>query len=301
MSVKGDTVDAFISKKLAPMGQILYRQFYGFEAEAYVAIKRENVVSCVVILVQKLDKDNFKILSKSEASATTFNANEKLLKMLTPPMNVKSLNWRKRCAEVIAERKAARDKSKMLKSKTTQGSTLPKTRKTQSKCAPPVDSDYERVCKLFKVAWADVRDTLPQFDERRVSRELQFLNTVSVLGRCSTFKDHCTILFSKKYLKLDDQEILNVLAHELIHAIRGCHGHQGLWKQLADEFTRKTRYTIKRLAPKGVDRVLDGPRLACECGCSFSVSARSNHYKTPEKYRCKAHRMPLFREDSKKA
>lgn len=57
-------------------------------------------------------------------------------------------------------------------------------------------------------------------------------NTKTALGRCSHMRKE--VEFSKHYLHIDDDEILDTILHEIAHAlIDPKHGHDYMWKMMA--------------------------------------------------------------------
>ena len=308
MSKKSEYIEANLINKLNTIGEVIYRQYYGFEAETYIAFRENNssIVKALVALCVK-DGDSFKLTVNDEAEATTFNANAKLLSMLTPRNISAVVTWRERCLVAITDRR--------LKSKTTKTpSVKPSTKLTPTSSRPtssrPTSSRptsrgaaEARICELFKVAWADVRKTLPTFiiNEPNISKTLGFNNRQNTLGLCRRYTSgRREVYFSRKYLALGDQNVLDILAHELIHTIQGCVGHNAVWQRYAREMTARTAYTITTRAPRDVVysvRVNDPNygKVVCPCGCEMLVSKRSVAWRKTETRVCAKHRKHLAR------
>lgn len=66
---------------------------------------------------------------------------------------------------------------------------------------------------------------------------------------------------------VSDQAVKNTIMHELLHTVKGCHGHKGKWKELAAKVNRMLpQYTIKRAT-------------SCEeMGLEYVPSVRTNRY-----------------------
>ena len=109
--------------------------------------------------------------------------------------------------------------------------------------------------------------------------------------------------FSKYYLGLEDQEAKNILAHELIHTVRGCYNHGANFKQRAEKLNRagynvRTHIT-ERQHEQAKERLKQGlVIILCGRGCEFYASPKSRMAREPEKYRCRKHKLSLFRMDS---
>jgi len=93
------------------------------------------------------------------------------------------------------------------------------------------------------------------------------------------------------------QAVKNTILHELLHTVKGCHGHKGQWKVFASRVNRMLpQYTIKRVtscAEKGLEHT-PKPRtnryaVKCtHCGKEFCREKESKIIRHPEKYRCGA-------------
>ena len=110
-----------------------------------------------------------------------------------------------------------------------------------------------------------------------------------------------TILFSDFYLALDDDEIGNVLMHELIHTLPDCWDH-GVsfrkWMALVNdhgyavEIANRGDRAAKLRAVCEAALLADGPRwvtVGCDHGCRINVSCRSRVARHPEYFECNAH------------
>ncbi len=68
-------------------------------------------------------------------------------------------------------------------------------------------------------------------------------------GQCKTVKTGVfDIEISARLLddNVDDLAAKNTIIHELLHTVKGCHGHTGKWKILAEYVNKKfTQYNIK--------------------------------------------------------
>lgn len=95
--------------------------------------------------------------------------------------------------------------------------------------------------------------------------------------------------------EVDVQATKNTIMHELIHTVNGCHGHTGLWAEIAAKVNRRLpQYTIKRTtssAEKGIEEAARERtnRYAIQCICCGHEYTREKMTKViqhPENYRC---------------
>ena len=72
-------------------------------------------------------------------------------------------------------------------------------------------------------------------------------------GQCRELTPGCfEISIAARLLQDDvsDQAAKDTILHELLHTVRGCHGHTGRWAELAAQVNRLLpQYTIKRTKP----------------------------------------------------
>jgi len=94
---------------------------------------------------------------------------------------------------------------------------------------------------------------------------------------------------------VSDQAAKNTILHELLHTVKGCHGHKGQWKELAAKVNRRLpQYTIKRTTSyeeKGLEykpkaRTNRYAVKCIQCGNEFYREKESKLIQHPEKYRC---------------
>lgn len=106
-----------------------------------------------------------------------------------------------------------------------------------------------------------------------------------------------TISISSRLLadEVDDQATKNTIMHELIHTVNGCHGHTGLWAEIAAKVNRRLpQYTIKRTtssAEKGIDeapciRTAQYAIRCINCGHEYTREKMTKVIQHPESYRC---------------
>lgn len=97
---------------------------------------------------------------------------------------------------------------------------------------------------------------------------------------------------------------MNVIIHEILHAVKGCSGHTGLWKRLANRITNRTKYAITRCdsaASFGLEeeqqKLMRQYAVKCTCcGKTYYKSKMTKVIKHPEWYRCGICRGSLERE-----
>lgn len=119
-------------------------------------------------------------------------------------------------------------------------------------------------------------------------------------GRCSRngYTDVCTIEISSRILSDDvpDNATMGTIIHEILHACKGCHGHQGQWKRYANAVNSKyPQFNIQRTSGAetfGLAKEQDAFRkkyaIRCEgCGNTHYSSKMSKTIQHPERYRCR--------------
>ena len=117
-------------------------------------------------------------------------------------------------------------------------------------------------------------------------------------GQCRELTPGCfEISIAARLLQDDvsDQATKDTILHELLHTVRGCHGHTGRWAELAAQVNRLLpQYTIKRTATAEEKGIEAAPRvresrymLRCvHCGREFRRERQSRIIQYPERYRC---------------
>ena len=115
-----------------------------------------------------------------------------------------------------------------------------------------------------------------------------------------------TVCFSDFYLALTDDEVLNVLMHEVIHTLPDCwdHGDEFIhWMDVVND--QPVNGHVYRVVTSNVGDDARRLRAACEAaltadhphmvtvecphGCSITVSCRSRVARHPELFECKEH------------
>lgn len=106
-----------------------------------------------------------------------------------------------------------------------------------------------------------------------------------------------TISIAQRLLQdsVSDQAVKDTIVHELLHTVKGCHGHTGLWAQLAAKVNLLLpQYHIKRTASsaeKGIESIeqvsVKKYAVRCvHCGTEYARVKESKLIQHPEKYRC---------------
>lgn len=106
-----------------------------------------------------------------------------------------------------------------------------------------------------------------------------------------------TIEISSRILadSVPDDATMGTIIHEILHACKGCKGHQGQWKRYANAVNRKyPQYNITRTS-SAEDFGLEDTRkteykyaVRCvDCGHVFHRSKRTAVVLHPENYRCR--------------
>ena len=104
--------------------------------------------------------------------------------------------------------------------------------------------------------------------------------------------------------EVEDQAAKDTILHELLHTVKGCRGHKGLWKELANKVNRMLpQYNIKRITSaeeKGIKIIrcvrTNHYTVRCvECGKEYHREKKSKLIQHPEKYRCGICSSPLER------
>jgi predicted SprT family Zn-dependent metalloprotease len=93
----------------------------------------------------------------------------------------------------------------------------------------------------------------------------------------------------------------NTIIHELLHTVKGCHGHKGEWKNLAAKVNRLLpQYNIKRTTnskEKGISVEYRYAVKCVDCGTEYCRHRMSALIEHPENYRCGRCHGELKRKD----
>lgn len=126
-------------------------------------------------------------------------------------------------------------------------------------------------------------------------------------GQCKTVLPGLyDISISERLLRdeVDVQAAKNTILHELLHTVKGCCGHKGLWKELANKVNRMLpQYNIKRTTSseeKGIEPIrrihTNRYTVRCvKCGKEYHRERKSKLILHLEKYRCGMCNSPLER------
>lgn len=112
-----------------------------------------------------------------------------------------------------------------------------------------------------------------------------------------------TISISERLLHdyVEDMATKNTIMHELLHTVKGCHGHTGLWKELAITVNYKLPgYNIKRTTGSEEKGVPSGRTnrygVKCpHCGKEYYRERMCRLIEHPERFRCGVCTFPLER------
>jgi len=96
-----------------------------------------------------------------------------------------------------------------------------------------METKFAKEVRVAKLA----QDKLKEYGLWRLGWRFKFSNGVKRLGHCDYIKQE--IAFSGQYMKLKDDEILDVILHEIAHALDfvryGNWGHGKSWKKICVE------------------------------------------------------------------
>ncbi len=118
------------------------------------------------------------------------------------------------------------------------------------------------------------------------------------LGRCTRNNIFCTYKLEFNHLIFSDEanedEVMNVLIHEILHTCKDCMTHKGEWKRLANIVNANTRYNITRCAnyeSLGIESPKEERKhnyvFVCEdCGQVIVRERASKFTKNYHAYRC---------------
>lgn len=120
------------------------------------------------------------------------------------------------------------------------------------------------------------------------------LNTRAVarFGCCVRRGPVCRIELAARLIQAGEAPVLETLAHEVLHACRGCRNHGEHWRAYAQRMNEAYGYRIQRTATWESMGLADEKPvrhlLVCEsCGREFRRARSSPLVEHPERYRCK--------------
>ena len=128
-----------------------------------------------------------------------------------------------------------------------------------------------------------------------IQENIKLTNGVKTYGCCkrNTRTNICRISISK-YLR--DEDLMNTLYHEVLHAIKGAKGHGKLWQKAAKDVEKHYGYKITRCSNRNLYNE-DGKKLKTEdlyrykivcphCGHEYKYMRKTNGIKNPQDYSC---------------
>ena len=153
----------------------------------------------------------------------------------------------------------------------------------------------------YKKLYEEVKKDLisygfPQIEEIQHTLSLD-LKGYRIYGRCRKTRlnsSSATIYLNKSYADSTTiDRIKNTIMHELIHSIKGCSGHTGKWKDIAQMVTYKSQgtYEIKRLGTSCAefkDTVTKERKPTQKTQNKFLITCNNCKKQFKYKTRCKA-------------
>lgn len=136
--------------------------------------------------------------------------------------------------------------------------------------------DYERLNKNYDIALSIVKKVI---GEDVVKKQMRKVIKVGVSPRatyrhgvCKYKNNGCIIEISKHLFNVDDDEMINVLIHEILHTFKNTDGHKGMWKVYANKISKNTNYKITRTRHiDGTDRTCNYKYLVICGGCGMTI------------------------------
>lgn len=173
----------------------------------------------------------------------------------------------------------------------------------------------------FKEFYEEVKADLIEYGFKEIQEVKHILSLdlrgTKTYGRCKKMTSNAleaTIYLNKTYADSTTiQRIKNTIMHELIHSIKGCSGHTGLWKQIAEivSYRSQGKYDIKRLStscPDFRDTIIHekGPQfkkykyiITCtNCHKEFKYEREGQVVKNFKRGRSSGYRCPTCRKSS---
>lgn len=114
-------------------------------------------------------------------------------------------------------------------------------------------------------------------------------------GQCRRLPNgNCEININADLVEQSEDGTLNTCIHELLHTVRGCHGHGEQWQMYANRIYNKYGIDVKRTSTsdeKGVERVITKPDykyiLQCnKCNQTIRRQKKSRIVEHPEYFKC---------------
>lgn len=168
--------------------------------------------------------------------------------------------------------------------------------------------------KDFEKLYKEVKQDLCAYGYSQIEEVKHILSLdlrgYRTLGKCKKNKVNAsvaTIYLNKAYADSTTiQKIKNTIMHELIHSIKGCLGHTGKWKDIAQMVTYKSqrKYEIERLTItclefKDTAQREQGPKamgkyiVTCDtCGNTWKYQKRTKVIQAIERNKGKGYKCP---------
>lgn len=150
--------------------------------------------------------------------------------------------------------------------------------------------------KMFDEAIEIIKECIDGVEIYPIKRPITINKKATRWGCCKYRRgsEMRTIEISSRLLDdgISDDATMNTLIHEILHACKGCYGHQGQWLRYANIINRKCpQYNIKRTTSPdevGADPTSYRYAIRCtKCGNVHYSNRLSATIKHPEHYRCK--------------
>ena len=149
--------------------------------------------------------------------------------------------------------------------------------------------------KMFDEALEIVKENIGDYEIRKIVRPITInYRAKKRWGLCETSPDRARIEISSRILRdeIPDDATMNVIIHEILHSVKGCKGHKGLWRSLANRITRNTKYKISKgdsAESFGLQeeqmQLMRKYACSCErCGAVIYKSRETQFIKHPEWY-----------------
>ena len=130
-----------------------------------------------------------------------------------------------------------------------------------------------------------------------IDKELLLTNGTSEFGRCTKKPNGSfTIHISKHIVNIEEEDLMEVLVHEVLHSVDGCMNHGPLWRKAADIMNEKKGYNISRTTKSSNmnltsehQAILKRYAVTCVgCGSTLHRQRKSKLINYPELYTCGA-------------
>lgn len=135
-----------------------------------------------------------------------------------------------------------------------------------------------------------------------IDETIYFTRATKTYGKCERIEGGFAIHISKYFKDNDEQEVMEMLVHEVLHTVPGCFNHGAGWKNAAELVNKKYGYNISRLSNVEMNGIAASEKVVvykyvvhcADCDNKMYRQRKSKLVTHPQNYTCGACGGPLL-------